>query len=135
MQLQSPFEITPRLMVGMRIGDAWLSIGYAGQSSDGRTQYEYFVDLPCGTECHAADLRSGVGQRPGLQEMFGTLLSFLGACGESFNYAKRNGIDIEDTECGELFPHAVAEWAARNCDEISSMQFDLEESGETYIVE
>ena len=132
MQLQAPFEITPRLMAGMRIGDAWLSIGYAGQSSDGRTQYEYFVDLPCGTECHAADLRSGVGQRPGLQEMFCTLLSFLGAAGEVVRYVEQTG---RESENADLFPTAVGQWAAQNLDEISSMQFDLEESGETYITE
>lgn len=136
MQLQSPFAISSRLMPGLLIGGAWIQLEYSKRpGNNGRTRYQYWIDLPDGSEHSGDDLQSGCGRSAGLQEMFGTLLSFLGACGESFAYAQRNGIDIEDTECGELFPYAVAEWAAQNSDELSCVQFDLEESGETYIVE
>lgn len=136
MRLQSPFAISSRLMPGLLIGGAWIQLEYSKRPGDnGRTRYQYWIDLPDGSEHSGDDLQSGCGRSAGLQEMFATLLAFLSACGESYSYAQRTGCDLEDTNAGEMFPLAVAEWAAQYSDELSMMQIDLEESGETYITE
>jgi len=63
-----------------------------------------------------------------------SLLSFLGACAESVQYAARTGKPISDTENGELFPPWVADWAAQNSDEIAMVACEIEEE-ESCLVE
>ena len=127
MKLHTPFIITPRLMAGLQIGNAFISMVQGPRNSEGRTCYGCFIDLPDGSEHEVTDLRSGC-QGGELQEGFASLLSFLGACAESYGYAQRNGKTLEDTENGDLFPPAVAEWAYQNSDEISMLQLEIEES-------
>ena len=105
MELREPVIITPRLLAGVRVGDAFISIDYDCETSEGRTQYRYFVDLPNGGgEFEGTDLRSGC-QGGDLREGLESLLTFLGACGEAVNYQEQTG---QESENADLFPAAVA---------------------------
>lgn len=119
--IRSPFIITPRLMAGVKIGDAFISIGQGERNSEGRTQYGIFIDLPDGSEHEVTDLRSGC-QGGNLQEGMASLLSFLSAAAESYAY---KGMDGENSD---LFPQAVTEWAYQNSDEISMLALEIEET-------
>jgi hypothetical protein len=122
-KLQNPVIITPRLMVGVQIDGVFVSIEYAGDRN-GRQAYRYHIDLPDGTEHSADDLASGVGGGS-LQSGLESLLSFLIACGESWSYQQRTGREGENAD---LFPAAVAEWAAQNQDELPMLAIELEEN-------
>lgn len=114
--------ITPRLLPGVRVGGAFVSIDPTGaRDRRGAPEWRWYVDLPDGGEHTGAEL-CGWGDARAMLE---TLLGFLAACGESVNYQRRTG---RDGECAELFPPAVAEWAAANADDISVVGFDLEEA-------
>lgn len=125
MILKDPCIITSRLMPGVAIGGARISIGWSKRpGGEGRARAEYWIDLPDGTEHHGDDLQSGVGGG-NLREMLVSLLSFLGACGESVNYGQRTGRDGENAN---LFPPPVAQWADENSDELACVGCDIEEN-------
>lgn len=124
MTLKSPFIITPRLLPGVHIGKAFISIEYDGGTSDGRIRYRYHIDLPDGSEHTGNDLKSGVGSG-NLQSGMESLLSFLAACGESYGFSKRTGREGENTD---LFPPAVAEWAYQNSDELATLEIEIQET-------
>jgi hypothetical protein len=128
MLLNKPFEISSRLLPALRIADATISLERAGRTSDGRDRFRYYIDTPA-FEHVGDDLNSGVGGCS-TQEAFGSLLSFLGACGESVAYARRTG---RDSDNADLFPPEVAEWCDQNSDDISMLACELEESPELII--
>jgi len=116
MRIHPPCYITSRLMVGIRIGDMEISIGYADRPGDnGRTRYRYKLELGC--SCYEADdLQSGA-QGGSLQEGLDSLFSFLAACGESYGHYLR------------ITGHASeAEWAYHSADELSAAALDFENS-------
>jgi hypothetical protein len=119
MKLRDPFSIGSRLLPALKIGDAWLSLEHVGYGQYGKACYRWYIDLPDGSEHSAADL-CGHGTT---QAMFGTLLSFLGACGEGHSYQSRTG---RESENADLFPSAVAEWAYQHSDEIDSLREEIE---------
>lgn len=120
MTLHSPFIITARLLPGVRVGNGFLSIEYAGQTDDGRTRYRYSIDY--GDKEHTAqDLKSGIGGGS-LQEGMGSLLSFLGAAIESYCHDGMKG------ENSDLFPESVLRWASEFSDDISMLQIEIEET-------
>lgn len=124
MTLHSPIIITPRLLAGLKVGDALISIEFAPRGrwdEGGRVTYRYYIDLPDGTEHVAEDLRSGV-QGGSLQSGLESLLAFLGAAAESFG-STQPGFDEE-----KRFPFAVCEWAYRHSNELSLLQLELEEN-------
>lgn len=127
MILHSPFKIGSRLLPCVQVGGAQLSLEFVGCDQD-RMVFRWFVDLD-GREYSEADLKSGV-QGCSTQQMFGTFLAFLSACGESYRYADGTGREGENAD---LFPPEVAEWAAQHYEEISSLQMEIEESGEALI--
>lgn len=122
MKLHDPIVITSRLLPGVRIGDAEVSIQYDRVSRDGRTVYGYFIDQP-GHTYIASDLRSGVGGGS-LQYGLSQLLGFLSAAAEAYGYELRGG----ESDDGDMFPKAVTEWAYRYADEISMLQLEIEET-------
>ena len=122
MTLQSPFEISSRLMPALRVADACLSLGYGKVADDGRTEYEVWLDLPDGREFRIRGLRSGVGRR-GIQEGFESLLCFLFAAAESLQYERRTGGTGENTS---LFAVEVVEWASTQSEAISAMMCEIE---------
>lgn len=121
MIIEAPLIITARLMAGVRIGDAFISIGEAGETSEGRTKYEVWIDLPDGSEYGVTDLRSGC-QGGDIYEGMESLLSFLGAAADSYGYRQRTGRKGENED---LFPPAVVEWAHENQDDIYLLQCEL----------
>ena len=128
--LKPPCIITPRLLPGVKIGDSFLSIEYAGSSSDHRTKFQIHIDT---SEFEHSDdnLRSGC-QGGDLQSGLCSALSFLAACGESYAYRMRTGRKGENEE---LFPPKVAEWCYKHSDELSSLSFEIEEGVEKVLVE
>ena len=131
MILHPPFKISSRLLPAVDIDGCCIQLHYARQPGrEGRTRYAWTIDLPNGGEFAGDDLQSGVG-RHGLQEGFASLLTFLGAAGDSVNYEQRTGCEAEDSS---LFPRPVCEWAADYTDEISMLQLEIGES-ETPLIE
>ena len=123
MKLNPPFEISPRLLPAVRVGSAFVSIEFAGQTSDGRARYRYHIDTP-DWEYTGDDLKSGVGGGS-LESGMESLLSFLSACGEAVAYSRRTG---RESENADLFPPHVAQWCHQNSDELSMLQLEISEA-------
>jgi hypothetical protein len=130
MQLTYPAIITPRLLAGVQIDNAFISIDYsAREGREGRTRYQFHIDIADDengqrVEHSDDDLQSGC-QGGSLREGLESLLSFLSACGESVNHATRTGRAGENAD---LFPPAIAEWAAQHSDEIAIAALEVEET-------
>lgn len=129
MKLHPPFIIGPRLLPALRIGDALVSIERDEETRDNRDRFRYYIDLADDSEHSDSDLRSGVGGCT-LTEAFRSLLSFLSAAAESFNYQERTGRKGEHVD---LFPLAVVEWASMNSDALSMLSIELEESADLIV--
>jgi len=121
-ELRKPFFISSRLLPAVKVGDATISIEYAGNEPDGRVRYRYYLDFADGTEHVGEDLKSGVFGGT-LKQGMESLLSFLEACAESRN--PRHG---EPGENADLFPDRVGEWAYQNDGEIASVRLWVEET-------
>lgn len=128
MKISAPCIITARLMAGVKVGDAFISIGYAGGGCerDGRVRYRWFIDIG-DNEYSGDDIRSGC-QGGTLQSGLESLLAFLGASAESYAYDIRRGGDGFSGENSDLFPRLVVEWAYQNSDELSMLACELEET-------
>lgn len=112
MLLSNPVQITPRLLPGVRVGGAWLSIEYA-HTEGHRQHYRYYIDLPNRFEYSADDLSSGC--RHSLQHGLQDLCMFLSALG--------------DGSCeSDGWPREVKQWAIGCADDLSLMAMDLEET-------
>jgi hypothetical protein len=122
MIINAPCLITPRLLPGVRINDAWLSIKYNGITSEGRDRYLIYLDTPKG-EHVIDDIASGC-QGGSLQGGLESCLGFMAACAESRDYQQRTG---EETDNADLFSEDVGQWFQANSDEISMMQNILSE--------
>ncbi len=132
MKLHSPFSIGSRLLPCLKISGVELSIEYHHTDREGRDVYTWNVDgLPTG-EYGCSDLKSGC-QGATVQEMFGTLLAFLSACGSAVRYERRPP-PWNTADSADLFPRPVGEWAAEHSDEIESLQCEVEET-ETVLIE
>lgn len=131
MTLHEPFKISSRLLPSLTIGGATVSLEHVGYTADGRDRYRWYVDLPDGREFSEADLKSGI-QGASYQQMFGTLLVFLGACADGRQYQTRTGREVENSD---LFPEPVGQWAEENSHEIDHLRYMIEEGGEVLIAE
>ena len=111
MNLKNPIIITPRLLPGVQIGKAFVSIEYAKQpGAQGRTRFLWHIDIDK-KSFTGNDLQSGC-QGGNLQEGLESLLSFLSAA--PYDAA--------------LFTLPVSEWARENSDEISMLAMEIEET-------
>lgn len=127
MQLTSPIIITSRLMAGLQIGKATISIGYSPKmSNEGRTRYVVHIDI--GKRHHEDHTLQSGCCGGSLQSGLESLLCFLAACGESIAYGERAGRG--DGENADLFPRWVGEWARDNSDELSMLECELQENSE-----
>jgi hypothetical protein len=124
MKLSPPFLISSRLLPALHVGGAWIQIEHLGQDGQ-RPVFRWTIDLPDGSEHSAADLKGPMIGAVRLQDMFETLLAFLGACAESRQVWP--GHD-EPGENANLFPDAVGEWAEANSDELAMLQCELQET-------
>ena len=123
MRLRDPFLITARLMPGVLVGGAFISLGIGPRNQEGRVVYECYIDLPDGFEHEVTDFHSGVGGGS-VQSGMENLLGFLEAAAESYGYRMRTGNGGENEH---LFPLAVVQWAHENADEISVLRCIIEE--------
>lgn len=127
MILQQPFSIGSRLLPALTVGGASIALEPVGVKRD-RLVWRWYVDLADGQEFSEADLSGGIQTTDSpadTQRMYGTLLSFLAACGEALRYQESSG---RESENAALFPAPVAQWARENCDELSSLGIELEET-------
>lgn len=127
MILKPPFEITARLLPGLRVQD---------QNGIGWIHYDhgqFIIDLPDGTEHLVEDFHPGACSK--LEGQFVAILGFLGACAESRHYNERGGMpSIDPDDNSGLFPEAVGTWAQQVSDELASLQYEIEEAKEPLIV-
>lgn len=123
MKLHPPFIITSRLMPGLRVGDATISLDCGPRNGDGRTIYRAFIDTPA-FEYEVIGLKSGC-QGGTVQEGFASLLPFLGAAAEAYRYEMATGRKSENLD---LFPPEVTEWAYQNSSEIEMACLEIEET-------
>lgn len=131
MTLHPPLCITPSLLPGVRIGDAhetaWVQID---QPMAGESDLVIVVTLPDGTEVRADRFNPRSSTMEGVIEC---ALSFLGASGESYSgRMRRNHPEIDPNSNEGLFPSPVPEWAYRFSEEISMLQFELQEQADTH---
>lgn len=126
--LTAPLRITPRLMPGMRIGDATLSVEIIGHDG-GRNIIGYALDYPGGAY-EAQDVtippRRDDSPESIIREALRTILVFLDAAAEQYAGSGRMG--TTEPADGWIFPVTVAEWSYINSDEIAMAIIDLEES-------
>lgn len=92
-----------------------------------RTTYRWEIHTADG-DAAGADLRTGVDLDRGANAMLATLLSFLGAAAESYDYGMRTG---EQGENSDLFPPHIVEWAYLNSDELATVQYAIEEEDQS----
>ncbi len=129
MTLHDPFIISARLLPAVKVGGATISIGFCPKNTgDGRARYDCYIDFdekPDGgkKEYHDRNLKFGVGGGS-IKNGFASFLCFLGAAAESRSYRERTGRQGENED---IFPAWVVEWAQQHSDEISMLQFEIEE--------
>ncbi len=127
-ELKDPLEITSRLLVGFKAGDATVSIDTVRQQGDGRVVYRWFVDFEDGREFSGDDLKSGC-QGGNLADGLGNFCSFLSAFADAQYHMSRN--PDHEPDCVDIFPADLAEWAMENSEEIGMVGIEIEESADS----
>lgn len=132
LEIKQPLCITPRLLPGCRIGEAWISIEYS-ESTLGRQYYRWYIDLDIDNTIGQvfADNQLCSGANGGtLQEGLESLLGFLRAFAEA--WANRT---YGTNDSMSLFRAELADWAIENEEEIACLECDLQEHPNEFIVE
>jgi hypothetical protein len=123
--LTAPLQISARLLPAVRVADGWLSVEAVSWEAH-RLQWSIYIDTPAG-EIYAGEAELGtVGAKAdgdGARQALATLLSFLSAEAEAYQFLDRGNTEPDD---GWIFNAATAEWAYCNSDEISIMQCLIE---------
>lgn len=124
-------------MAGLNVANAIISGRITGSTHEGRTKYEFIIDIPPETgppevgnrsrEFTVSDIRSGC-QGGSLQDGFECILSFLGASAESYRYRRGDWSQITEDDNATLFERELVEWAYQNSDEISMLELELTET-------
>jgi hypothetical protein len=131
MILHPPFIITSRLLPGLEVGPATLSIEYFVMDGD-RVRWRVIIDdpsIPGGsyedTTLSLPANRESTSPRA-IQAAMGSWLTFLLYAVEHARYLRAHPefADAED----DLFPPEVVEWAAEHEYELETLQLDLEEN-------
>lgn len=122
MMLFPPIIITSRLLPGLQIDNAEISITYAERlGCEGRIRYRWYIDfnnLGRSQEFTSDDLQSGC-QGGSLQEGLTSLLAFLGSAAASHHY---------QDEDKDLFPIPVVKWTHQHQIEIDTIRLELEDT-------
>lgn len=114
-----PLFISSRLMAALKVDDAGtLHVAELRRDHEGRIVYRYIIEDAEGRVLEeGSDLRSGAGADVDYRFAVTALLSFLGACAESW----------PDGENVDLFTAQAGEWAHQHSDELAMAQIELEE--------
>lgn len=121
MELHPPLIITPRLLPGARIADAFISIEPAGsENHQGKPFWRYFIDFDDGRTVSDSDL-AGWKDAP---EMLATLATFMSACGDAYRYKMAR--PESDPENLTLFPEEIREWLYLHNDDLALLAFEIE---------
>lgn len=123
LNLLHPAQVSPRLLPGVQVGDAWVSVEFDDYTPDDRLAWNWYIDTPDGS-WSGGDLHSGVGEEPneyGVDGALGAMMSFLGAAADG----ERHGGNPDGD--GRLFPVEVCQWAYQSSDEIGLVACEFEE--------
>lgn len=129
MIVPAPMFISSRLMAAVRVDEGTetggtIHISHAGTTREGRQRYSYVIEDATGKVLEeGSDINSGVGDEPNYGKAMATLLSFLTAAAESYEYEMRGG----DSDNHDLFSPAVMEWAFMNSDELAELELELDQ--------
>ena len=119
--MNGPVIITPRLLPGLHVGHAFLSVDPTDTiDHHGKPLWHWYVDLPDGTEHEGCDLATWGDAG----ETLHALCDFLSAAGEAYQY--HSGMEADS--CTDLFAQPVCEWALQYANQISMCALELEES-------
>lgn len=132
MKIVAPMIITSRLLPGIRVGDASISVEIDGYEEGPRAQVRYYIDRPGADTYTAADVSAPVytddrqdGGARILRVGLATLLSFLASEAEAYEYAMRTHTGAPSE--GWLCSAEIAAWASLNEDEIAMAGLELGE--------
>lgn len=128
-EVHPPMIIGPRLMPAYRIGDVG-TIHITPNHYDERDclVWEYMVcDARERLLVAGQDIIDGAGNDINATATTDSLLGFMGAAGDAYEYEMRNGEG--SSENGKMFPPDFMEWCYVNADAIASAQFDLTYAG------
>jgi hypothetical protein len=114
MILHDPFIITARLLSGIKIGDAVLSLDTDMSISEDAKDFSY----------SDSNLQSGVCGFASLVEVFETMISFMEAAGEAVRF---NMSSAHESDNSDLFPPNVMDWCYENADELYMLSCDLQD--------
>jgi len=122
MKLHEPFIITPRLLPGLKIGDAVLSLDTdMSISEDNRDVATFYLDAK-DFSYSDSNLQSGVCGFASLVEVFETMISFMEAAGEAVRF---NMSSAHESDNSDLFPPNVMDWCYENADELSWISCEI----------
>lgn len=133
-ELTAPLIITSRLLPGLRLGEATVSLTADHITHDETGQrlcWRYWIDDPAGLSYEAADLYRpyAAGAREpdtaDVRDALGALLSFLTGAAEAYRAA---GYGPEPAD-GWLFSAEVDAWAHLYDEEITVAGLDMVEAG------
>ena len=113
--LTSPMMISSRLLPAVAVGDAILSIEFAGYSDDDRCMTRLYIDRDHVALYSDAGPSMGVGQEYDPRECLGSAMVFLAHDGERWPHADE----------GWLYSADVAAWASIHADELSIMGMEV----------
>lgn len=119
LKLNEPFFWGGNALPMLGVGGGCLTLDPLGCEND-RIVWRWTVILPNGRSFSEADLKTSpmhTDDAEGTRQAFSSLLTFLGACAESY----------PDGENASLFPPEVAEWAQEHSDEIAVLACKIEE--------
>lgn len=105
------------------VGASTLTITASPPQSDGRVRYSYSILMRDGQKYENNDLQSGV-MGGSVQDGLQSLLSFLGAAAESYEYTMRGN----KSDDADMFPQFVMEWSYLHSEELISAMCDLSTS-------
>ncbi|MER6936754.1 hypothetical protein ABTX24_26150 [Nocardioides sp. NPDC127514] len=104
--------------------DVWFCEDRRDDNGGTRRAYGYRIadNDPTHTACERTDLESGVGSEIDVHAALSTLISFMTAAGEGYQYAMMN--PSADPESMRMFPIWVSEAAYMNADELAILTLD-----------
>lgn len=134
MTLHPPFMITARLMPGLQVGDAYLSLekvdkGKIENCLGARFRPFFILDFPKGKEFKFHDMQTGCSQRYSMESLFTDFLGYLDDATEDYSQAGQIWHDIHLDATARVFPQRVVKWAFRFRCEIMDLVETINKAG------